>query len=267
MLKKQLFLLFVLTAIVMASCSKHQRLMKSSDFNAKLEAADKYYAKSDYYRALQLYDELIIVFRGTEKSERIYYNYAMCHYHQKDYTMASYHFKYFARNYPKSTHTEECLFLSAYCKYLESPTSSLDQSFTLEALQEMQLFINMYPSTSRMQQCNEIIDKLRLKLQTKDFDIAMLYLNIEDYKAAIYALNAFMKDHPASSYREEVMFNLVKAWVSLAEVSVMSKRDERYRSAIDAFGKFSAAYPESRFMREANAYQRQAQKMISEVKN
>jgi outer membrane protein assembly factor BamD len=267
MFKKLVFAWFLVAAVGLSSCSKHQRMLKSTDYNAKLEAAEKYYEKGDYFRALQLYEELVVVFRGTEKAEKIYYHYAQAHFKMDDYILASYHFKYFARTFPKSEFTEECLFLAAYCKYLDSPNHSLDQTNTIEALQEIQLFINMYPTSTRMKEYNEIVDKLRFTLQSKDFEIAMLYLNIQDYKAAIYSLNTFLKEHPASTYREQVMYNLVKANFLLAGKSIESKRRERYIASIEAYEKFSASFPASRYLKDAASYHKQAQKLVSDLIN
>ena len=265
MLKKLFFVVFLLAVVVLSSCSKHQRLLKSSNFEAKLEAAEKYYEKGDYFRALQLYEELVTVYRGTEKAEKIFFHYAQCHYKQRDYILASYHFRYFARTFSKSKDAEEAMFLAAYCKYLDSSVPSLDQVSTLEALQEIQLFINTYPESKRMQECNEIVDKLRYKLQTKDFEIGELYFNIEDYKAAIYAFNVFLKEHPASVYREKVMYYLVKANYLLARKSVEAKKKERFLASVDAYEKFAASFPGSRFLKDATVYGKLAQKNLNEL--
>ena len=47
-------------------------MMKSTDMEAKYNAAVKYYEKKDYYHALQLFEELITVYRGTSKAEQSY---------------------------------------------------------------------------------------------------------------------------------------------------------------------------------------------------
>ncbi len=267
MSKKLVFIWFIVSAVALSSCSKYQRLLKGSDFEAKYEAAEKYYAKEDYYRALQLLDELIIVYRGTERAERVYYLYAKSHFKQEDYLLANYHLKYFARTFPKSPHAEEALFLSAYCSYLSSPIYSLDQTSTFEALKEIQIFINLYPNSEYMPRCNEMVDELRFKLQKKDFETAMLYLNIQDFKAAIFSFDSFLKDYPASSFREEAMFNLVKAHYMLASRSVVSKQLERYTEAVEAYEKFISAFPSSSNSREAAGYNRQAQRMIANLSN
>ena len=56
-------------------------MMKSTDMEAKYNAAVKYYEKKDYYHALQLFEELITVYRGTSTAEQSYFYYVYCTYY------------------------------------------------------------------------------------------------------------------------------------------------------------------------------------------
>ncbi|MDD5694598.1 MAG: outer membrane protein assembly factor BamD, partial [Bacteroidales bacterium] len=148
-------------ALIISSCSNYQQLMKSSDYGEKYEMAVVYYNQGDYYRALELFETVLPFYRGSEKAEDLNYYYAYCHYHQRDYELASHYFKRFAKNFPTSKYAEECQFMSARCKYKLSPTYSLDQTNTLDAINELQLFIDLYPKSERIPECNELIDQLR----------------------------------------------------------------------------------------------------------
>ena len=60
-LMRKVFFLFLAAGIVFASgsCnSTYKKLLKSKDMNAKMVAADNYYAKKDFAHALQLYEQL-----------------------------------------------------------------------------------------------------------------------------------------------------------------------------------------------------------------
>ena len=88
---RQLF--FLLSFIlILASCSKYQRVMKSSDVELKYAAAMKYYDAEVYNKAYPILEEIAPLFRGTERSEEINYKYAMCNYYLRDYILAGYHF-------------------------------------------------------------------------------------------------------------------------------------------------------------------------------
>ena len=236
--------------MVLASCSKYQKLLKSTDNEAKYETAIKFFEEKDYYRAIQLFDQLQPYYKGTDKAEKIAFYYAYAHYEERDYILASYYFKQFAANYPNSRNAEEAAFLSAYCNYLDSPPRSLDQTTTLDAIQGLQLFTNRYPNSTRVARANELIDELRGKLESKAYDIADLYLKMEDYKAAIICFRNMIKDYPDTKYREVAMFNIARASYYYAQKSYETKKRERFQETADALDNFLASYPDSKYRDE-----------------
>ncbi|HRU61166.1 MAG TPA: outer membrane protein assembly factor BamD, partial [Bacteroidia bacterium] len=121
-------LLFLLIPAVFAACSPYNRVLKGSDMDAKMEYAVKLYNKGDYFKALPLLEELITVYRGTQKAERTYYYYAYTNYRLGDYTSAAYDFENFSKTFPTSQFAEECAYMHAYCFYQDSPDFSLDQT-------------------------------------------------------------------------------------------------------------------------------------------
>jgi outer membrane protein assembly factor BamD len=217
----------------------------------------EYYDKGDYYRALQVFDQLIPVYRGTAQSEELFFRYAHAYYKERDYVLASYYFSRFAITFPRSENAEEAAFLAAFCKYLESPRSSLDQTVTREAISGFQEFINRYPYGERAKEATELIDGLRLKLQEKDFNIANLYLKIEDYQAAIVSFNNVLKDYPDTDLKEDILYKIILAANNYAEQSIQDKKRERYEIAEENYYNFIALFPESKYKPEvAKIYQR-----------
>ena len=244
--------LILFSLLMFSFCtSKYQKLLQGSDYNLKLETAIKYYEKQDYYRALQLLEELITLFRGTDKAEKVYYYYAYCHYGQGDYILASYHFKNYYTTFPKGAKATECLYMSAYCKYLDSPYYGLDQTSTNEAIKELQFFINRYPTNDSAAHCTALIDELRLKLKKKAFEQAKLYYKIRDYKAAVRSLKNVIKDYPDISNKEEILYLILKANYEYALNSINEKKKERYDEVIKAYNELILAFPETIYFKEA----------------
>ncbi len=133
----------------------------------------------------------------------------------------------------------------AYCFYLESPRYSLDQTDTKSAIKELQYFINKYPSSERVKQCNELVDKLRAKLEMKNYEIAKQYYFLDDYKAAIVSFENILKEFPDTKYREEIMFLIVKSNYIHASRSIETKKAERFKAVIDSYHKFASYFPAS----------------------
>ena len=250
MFKKCLFILYAAVFLLVSGCSKHHKLLKSSDNDLKYESAIVYFNKKDYYRALQLFDQLASMYRGTARGERINYYQAYCYYQQSDYLMAGAYFQRLAKSYPNSKDAEEALYMSAFCKYRLSPRYSLDQTNTYDALTEFQTFLNRYPSTSRKNECNNYIDILRAKLAKKDFEIAKLYYKMDEFEAAVVCFNNIIKEYPNSNYVEEASYYIVRSYYRFAVNSVHDKKLERFQKALDSYNDFMSYFPDSQYKKE-----------------
>lgn len=265
-MKKISTYLILIIAIALTSCDGYNKLLKSSNYELKLERAQQYYAKGNYVKAMALFEELIPVYKGTDKAEEIYYYYSYCNYYQGDYGLAQYHFKNYARSFPNGKHAEECLFLNAYCYYLNSPAYHLDQTDTKNAMAELQNFIDQYPESSRIDSCNKISDLLRGKLERKEHDITIQYFNIGDYKAAIASGNNFAKDFPESRYIDELMYTTVNSYYLLAINSLETKKLERLNLSIESYLKLVDLYPNSSYLSKAESIYESCKKMKSNIK-
>ena len=265
--KVSTFFFYISVLIVLSSCSQYQRLLKSDDHELKYSRAIEYYEEGNYGRAIALLADVIPVYRGTAEAERINYYFAMAHFKIGDYTLASHYFKSFANAFPRSEHAEEFHYLSAYCQYLESPRYSLDQTNTFQAIRELQQFINRYPYSDRVEDANELIDELRLKLEKKRYSTAMMYMDISDYQAAATTFKTFIRDYPDTQFREEATFLIIKAYYEFAVNSIPQRQEERFQRVLEAYHNFSRRYPESEFMREASRMHNHAQQSIAALRN
>ena len=267
---KKGFLFFCLSLLVFLSTScKFSKLLKSDDSEKKYAMALQLYSEKDYSRALQLFDQLMGVMRATDKAQKIYYDQAYCYYYSKDYTMAAYYFKRFGTNFPNTREAEECTYMSAFCNCQNSPEYSLDQTITKDAIKELQGFINQYPQSKRIPECNELIDKMRGKLETKDFKIAQLYYRMDDYIAAVTSFNNILKDYPETQKKEEILFLIFKCYNKFAIQSIDSKKKDRILKAFSAYNDFANLYPSSKFIADAKSMREKSQKELDllELKN
>ncbi len=237
--------------VLFASCSDFQKVLKSNDFELKLTRAKEYYEKDDYYRALSLYEELVPQSRGTGRAEEIYYYYSYCHYYQNDYILGAYHFKKFTMNFPNSKKVEECLFMAAMCHYKNSPPYSLDQTDTKKAIKELELFVNNFTQSERIDSCNALIDKLRGKLEKKEFEIAKLYFKTQNYRAAAESFSTFVTEFPDSDRAEESRYLAIQARYNLAKNSIPKKKLERINDTYEAYTAFVDLHPNSKWLKSA----------------
>lgn len=256
-------ILWVGLFVVAISCGDYQKVVKSTDYEYKLKKAREYYEKKEYNRASQLYQELVNIYRGTSRADQIYYYLAKSCYGQKDYVLASHYFRQLLKEFPRSVYNEEAQFLIGYCYYLDSPTARLDQKTTQEAIDALQLFINIFPASTRVAEANSLIDAMREKLVYKSYLSGRLYYDLADYRAAVISLNNSLKEYPDSKYREELMYYLLKAKFLLGENSIEEKKRERLNSALDEYFTFTDEFPDSKFRKEADRIFASTKKMMN----
>lgn len=259
-------ILFLLTILVFTGCSEYSKVLKSSDLDYKYTKAKEYYANEEYNKALSLFAELGTLFRGTSRSEEVQFYIANCHYNIGDYYLANYYYKNFARTYPTSSDADIASFRAAYCSFLNSPISSLDQTETHQAIDEFQYFLNRYPNTALRDSTNQMIDKLRLKLEKKAFDNAKLYYLTENYKSATIALENLQDDFPGSPHNEEIEFLIVKSSYLLAMNSIASKKEERLNNTIENYHKFVDNFQDSKYIKKAEEFYSNAIRELEKMK-
>jgi len=257
--------------------TRYNKILKSNDNNLKKIKAVEYYEAGvaldnnskrktkrtkEYIRAITLLDDVIPFYSLTPDGEKLYFIYCMANYKIEDYYLAGYYFSRFVRKYPRSPFCEEAMFLGALCSVHNSPQYSLDQTETYNALDGMQVFIDMYPNSARIDTCNQIMDRLRAKLELKQFEYAKLYYRTQNYKAAVVALNATLEKFPESVYEEEIYYLLVLSNFELAINSIPTKKLERLHETLKSYRKFVAEFPQSEKLKELEVIKARTEKEI-----
>lgn len=255
--------IFIVFALV--SCDGYQKVLKSNDMDVKFLAAKNYYENGEYVKALPLLDELSIIYKGTKKAQEVDYLLAYTYHGLGSNMIASYRFKLFVLTYPNSKHCEELSFMAAYCYYLESPSATKDMTNTLKAIDELQLFVDTYPDSKRVQQCNNLIDELIEKIHTKSYKIAKLYYDIEEYKAAITALNNLVIDYPTIQNKSEIQYLILDSNYKLAINSVLNKKEERFKNTIASYNYFKTHHADDELMSSAQSIYDKTLKQLQKI--
>lgn len=236
--------------IALASC-EHSKLLKSPDMEYKYQETIKLYDEGKYLKAYPLIEELYTYYRGHQRGEELYYIYAYSDYYLQDYLLAAHRFSQFAETFPTSKHVEECVFMSAYCNYLMSPDSDLDQTETVKALSELQGFIEKYPMSPKRDTCTMYINELETKLELKAYNAAYQYYKIMDYNACVVAMENVLVSYPDTDFREDVYYTIFLSKYELAVGSVVEKKQERIKKAKKSYQDFIDRYPQSDKLKSA----------------
>jgi outer membrane protein assembly factor BamD len=254
--------------VILAGCGKGMtKLLKNPDPAYKLRMAEQFYAKKQYTKAQQVYEDIMPYYKTTPVFPDIYYKYAYCAYNLEDYMNAENLFKSFLEIFPNSPKAEEMDYMRAFSYYKQSPKAELDQTNTIKAMGMMQTFINTHPGSARIKEANDIIDLCRAKMETKDFKSAQLYYDLGQFRAAGVAFAALLNDYPESMKGDEYKLMIIKSYYKYAEMSVEEKKVERFEQVINECFEFTDRFPDSKLKKEAESFLNLSQSNIKNLNN
>ncbi len=259
----------LLAALTLSSCGEYQRAQKSTDYDYKLDYAKRAFEQKKYVQAATVLQDVITVFKGTEKAEDALYLLALSHYENKDYVNSGAYFKTYYTRYPRGKYTELARFYSGYGYYLDSPDSQLDQSDTMHGIEELQAFLDYFPKSDKVSIAQNAIFELQDKLTLKELQNAQLYYNLgnymgNNYESAIIVAKNAIKNYPYSRYKEDLELLVLKARYQEAAQSVDEKKASRFRDVIDEYYSFINNYPDSPNRKEADNILKIAQNYATE---
>ena len=275
---KKYIIIALVSGSVLTSCGEYNKVLKSTDYEYKYEAAKSYFGKGQNTKAAAILEELITILKGTDKAEESLYMLGMTYYNQGDFITASHYFSTYYNTYPRGTYTEQARFYSGKALFLDTPEPLLDQSSTYKAIQELQMFMEYFPASNRHQEAQQMIFDLQDKLVMKDYMAARLYYDLgsytgnssysttgNNYLACIVTAQNALKDYPYTKLREDISILLLRAKYDMAKESVEEKKEERMRDAIDEYYAFKNEFPESKYIKEVENIYKDAKKYVKEI--
>lgn len=247
---KKIFYLFALLAFLVTSCSTYTKVVKGDDYDRKFELANELYDTKKWVKCITLYEQVYQRAPKTGQGELAYFRIGKAYYYEENYYLSGYYMNSFYEKFPFSPKAEEARFLGAMCSVNNSPNHTLDQTETELALNELQMFINKYPQSPLVDTCNLVMDKLRFKMELKDFEAVKLYYKMENYKSSTTSADVFLSKYPRSIFREEAYYILLTDMYKLSMNSIESKKIERIEKAIERYRTFALEFPDSKHKKE-----------------
>lgn len=256
MIKKAVY--FGLLLILCCSCGEYYKVQKSADLDVKYQYAKRCFDAGKYHRAYSLLENLVAIFKGTDKGEESLYLLALSHFMAKNYDTSGDYFSTYYRSYPKGQYTEMARYYAGLSYYNESPDCRLDQTISYKGIEELQMYMDYYPQGEKVKEAQEMIIALQEKLAQKEYLNAMTYFNIGNYlgrnyyeSAVITAQNA-LKSYPDTEKREDFLLLILRARYREAQESILERKSERYRNTLDEYYAYINEFPNGKFRKEAD---------------
>lgn len=224
-------IIILLISAVMYSCSSASKSnINTDDPEMALAVAMKSYKEGDYLQAIEDFSLIKLKFSGTSVADDAQYYLAMSHYKREEYILAAYEFELYIKNYPSGQEVVQAAYNLAMCYYGLSPEYNLDQTYTKLAISQFQLFLELFPNNQFTSQAESRIKELRTKLAHKAYASANLYMDMDDYKAAIVYYDYVLNDYFDTDYADDAMLGKIDALIKRKKYAEASEEVEKFES-------------------------------------
>lgn len=234
---KYLTLIYLAFILMACSSSKIEQNMTSEE---RYELGMKEFNKNNFLEAINEFSIVTLQYPGSAESDDAQYYLGECRFNREEYLLATYEYERLKRNMPASPYVSKAQYKIALSYDMLSPTSSLDQNYTLKAIDEYQAFIEYFPTDSLAIISEKRILELREKLAEKEYNTAVLYMKMEYFKAATIYYDNVLENYHDSKYAE-------KSYVGKIEALIKRRKNEDAQFVAE---KFLEKYPHSNYRTE-----------------
>lgn len=251
------FVAFLLMAALFAvGCSSDEALQQLSP-QQRFELAMKKFHDEDYLDAEKDFRVVTLQFQGTAFADDAQYYLGECRFMREEYILAAYEYDILIRTMPLSEYVSRARFRKAMCYYDLSPASYRDQDYTKKAIDELQGFLEYFPTDSLAPTAAAKIQELVNKLAQKEFDNGMMYVRMGYYKAAAFYFDVVLEKFHDTPYADQAQLRKSEALF----------RRKRYAEAKTELDRFFEKYPKSDFRAEADKLKSDIVAKLSEQSN
>ena len=192
----------------MAGCSKKDVYLEE-ELYPRFEKAMKFFNKGKYSRAKDEFDYIIMSNPGSKIANESHYFMAESMFQLEEYAEASTAFDRYVRFSPDYSKIEESRYRICECAINLSNLYQRDQSQTHYALEQLQMFIEDFPESDFLDDAEEAILSLRLKLARKDYEVGRMYLKSEEYDSAVIYFQSVLNHYYDTSFADDARIGII----------------------------------------------------------
>ncbi len=174
--------IIMFTALI-AACGTTQEVVVPTA-EQRFEQAFELFNDGDYQDAIDQFSVITLQHQGSSVADDAQFYLGESRFERNEYLLAAFEYQQLRRNMPASSFVAQAQYKLALCYYNLSPKSSLDQEYSLKAIDEFQRLVEYYPGSEYAPFGEEKIVELTAKLARKEYDTAQLYATMEYYRAA-----------------------------------------------------------------------------------
>ena len=186
-------------ALVLAGCGSGE-VTKVMSVEDRFAHAKLLFDKGSYLDAVNEFTVITLQYQGSAFAADAQYYLGECRFAREEFLLAGFEYSVVKRNYPASARVADAQYKLGVCYYSLSPKSSLDQQYTRRALDELQSFVEYYPSHEKAVDADGKIKELTIRLAKKQYETARLYRTMEYYRAALFYFDDVIEKYHDTEY-------------------------------------------------------------------
>ena len=222
----------------------------------RYQFALKLYNNRNYEDALKEFQSLVLQYPGSTIVDSSQFYLGQTRFQREEYIMAAYEYSRLIKNMPASKLVPEAQYMLAECYYRLSPDYSLDQKYTIKAIQELQAFIDFFPTDSKVPDAEKKIAEMNDKLAHKEYYTAYIYTKLEYYNAAIAYYDNVIDNYHDTQYAPMALYDKIKLLV----------QRKRNSEALTNIAKFLDKYPNDSRVKELESIKTSIEDKLSAIK-
>lgn len=231
--------------VILSGCGTTKEVEQLS-VEKRFEHAMALFKEENYLDAYEEYRIVTLQYQGSAFADEAQFDMGECRYKREEFVLAAYEYDVLTRTMPTSKYVPRARYQRAMCYYRLSPVSYLDQTYTRQAIDEFQSFIEYHPTDTLVTQAESKISELNTKLARKEYDNGITYIHMEYYKAALNSFDHVLEKYHDTPYAEQSQYKK-------AEVLLLRKRVSEAKAEIE---KFLVKYPNSSLKTDAEKLQK-----------
>ncbi|MBM4167092.1 MAG: outer membrane protein assembly factor BamD [Ignavibacteria bacterium] len=244
---------FYVLLVAMFGCSS-QELIKQRTAEECFQKGKELLLEENYLEAIEEFKIVGLQYSGSEYADDAQYYLGECYYEREEFLLAAFEYDMLKKRMASSTYVPMAQFQLAQSYYRLSPRSTLDQRYTNKAIDEFQTFLEYYPQHDSAGSASEKIKRLNGRLAKKEFDIAVLYMTLEEYLSAQHYFENILERFHDTEFAEQAQLGIAQSFVS-------RKKLEKAKEALSVF---FLKYPESKWKEQAQQLKRSIETELKE---
>ena len=185
--------------LIMSACGSTQELVVPTAED-RFQEAMELFDDGDYQAAIDQFSVITLQHQGSSVADDAQFHLGECRFERHEYLLAAFEYQQLRRNMPASSLVAQAQYKLALCYYNLSPKSSLDQQYTLKAIDEFQRLVEYYPGSEYAPFGEEKIAELTAKLARKEYDTGRLYSTMEYFRAAVLYYDTVIERYHDTEY-------------------------------------------------------------------